>query len=252
MFGLVPALVRHRRRQRCAARRRPPWRRPAIAARARHAGRRRSRAVAGPAGGRGPADPQLRRAAERRSRLPGRRRAHRARAAVGRALQRATQTRSGFFTDAIVAHRRASPACRAPPASASCRCRRAAASAPASIASIGRRPSRGRIPRRPTCGRSRPASSGRWAFRSWRAAISRRRIAPTSPPVAVVSETLARQQFPGENPLGKRLQRRHRPARRGMNDAEIVGVVGDIKMAVARCRDCGPRSTCRTRSWRSA
>ena len=49
-----------------------------------------------------------------------------------------------------------------------------------------------------------------------------------SPLVAVVSETLARRHFAGENPLGKRLHVSiGRPP--GMN-LEIVGVVGDIKM----------------------
>ena len=48
-----------------------------------------------------------------------------------------------------------------------------------------------------------------------------------SPLVAVVSEGLVRRIFPGENPLGKRLQVAIGP-REGMN-VEIVGVVGDVK-----------------------
>jgi putative ABC transport system permease protein len=50
-----------------------------------------------------------------------------------------------------------------------------------------------------------------------------------APLVAVVSEGLVRRVFPGENPLGRRLQ----VAIGGPNgmDVEIVGVVGDIKFA---------------------
>jgi putative ABC transport system permease protein len=51
-----------------------------------------------------------------------------------------------------------------------------------------------------------------------------------TPFVAVVSDTLARQQFPGENPLGRRLNVSIGRAPGGM-DVEIVGIVGDIKMA---------------------
>ena len=50
-----------------------------------------------------------------------------------------------------------------------------------------------------------------------------------APLVAVVSEELVRRVFPGEDPLGKRLQVAIGP-RQGMN-VEIVGVVGDIKFA---------------------
>ncbi len=50
-----------------------------------------------------------------------------------------------------------------------------------------------------------------------------------SPQVAVVSRSLVDQQFPGEDPLGKRLHVFIGP-KGGMN-VEIVGVVGDIKMA---------------------
>jgi putative ABC transport system permease protein len=50
-----------------------------------------------------------------------------------------------------------------------------------------------------------------------------------APLVAVVSEGLVRRTFPGENPLGKRLQVSIGPAD-GM-DVEVVGVVGDVKFA---------------------
>ena len=50
-----------------------------------------------------------------------------------------------------------------------------------------------------------------------------------SPQVAVVSEALVRQQFPTEDPIGKRLNVSIGSAPGGMN-VEIVGVVGDIKM----------------------
>lgn len=50
-----------------------------------------------------------------------------------------------------------------------------------------------------------------------------------APAVAIVSDTLARQMFPGENPLGRRLH-----VNIGGNDGmqpEIVGIVGDVKFA---------------------
>ena len=50
-----------------------------------------------------------------------------------------------------------------------------------------------------------------------------------APLVAVVSEGLVRRMFPGDNPLGKRLQVAIGGAE-GM-DVEIVGVVGDVKFA---------------------
>ena len=50
-----------------------------------------------------------------------------------------------------------------------------------------------------------------------------------SPHVAVVSETLVRQQYPGENPIGKRLHVSI-GSREGMS-VEIVGVVGDAKFS---------------------
>ena len=51
----------------------------------------------------------------------------------------------------------------------------------------------------------------------------------TSPQVAIVSEALVKQQYPNEDPLGKRLNVSIGRAPGGMN-VEIVGVVGDIKM----------------------
>ena len=50
-----------------------------------------------------------------------------------------------------------------------------------------------------------------------------------APPVAIVNETLVRQLYPGEDPLGKRVQINIGGAPRP-NGAEIVGVVGDITM----------------------
>ena len=50
-----------------------------------------------------------------------------------------------------------------------------------------------------------------------------------APQVAVVSETLVRQQFPGENPLGNRLHVSI-GSENGM-EVEIVGVVGDVKFS---------------------
>src|ERR1700688_520189 len=41
------------------------------------------------------------------------------------------------------------------------------------------------------------------------------------PPVAVISEALARKHFPNENPIGQRLS--------AGGDREIVGVVADVK-----------------------
>jgi putative ABC transport system permease protein len=49
-----------------------------------------------------------------------------------------------------------------------------------------------------------------------------------APPVAVISESLARRDFPGENPLGRQLL--VRIGRPGGITFEIVGVVGDIRM----------------------
>jgi putative ABC transport system permease protein len=50
-----------------------------------------------------------------------------------------------------------------------------------------------------------------------------------APRVAIVSETLARRHFPGENPLGQRIHVNIGP--QGGIQPEIVGVVSDIKIA---------------------
>lgn len=50
-----------------------------------------------------------------------------------------------------------------------------------------------------------------------------------SPQVAIVNQAMVRQQFPNEDPIGKRLNVSIGNAEGGMN-VEIVGVVGDIKM----------------------
>ena len=48
-----------------------------------------------------------------------------------------------------------------------------------------------------------------------------------SPPVAIISETMARRYFAGEDPLGKRLK--HGGPHQNNPYREIVGVVGDVK-----------------------
>jgi putative ABC transport system permease protein len=48
----------------------------------------------------------------------------------------------------------------------------------------------------------------------------------TSPMVVIVSRSLARQLFPNENPLGKRVAALYSPS---TNEMEIVGVAGDIR-----------------------
>src|SRR4029453_16469298 len=50
-----------------------------------------------------------------------------------------------------------------------------------------------------------------------------------SPQVAIVNESLVRQQYAGEDPIGKRLKGSIGRAEGGAN-AEIVGVFGDIKV----------------------
>ncbi|MDO8678000.1 MAG: ABC transporter permease [Acidobacteriota bacterium] len=50
-----------------------------------------------------------------------------------------------------------------------------------------------------------------------------------SPRVAIVSDTLVRQEYPGEDPIGKRLNVAIGRAESGMN-VEIAGVVSDIRM----------------------
>jgi putative ABC transport system permease protein len=51
----------------------------------------------------------------------------------------------------------------------------------------------------------------------------------TSPPVALINETMARRFFPDEDPIGKRLDIAAPPSLR-----EIVGIVGDIKQESVR------------------
>jgi predicted permease len=55
------------------------------------------------------------------------------------------------------------------------------------------------------------------------------RDAEQSPRVAIVSESIARRFFPGQNPLGKRLGRVDRRLARNVPDTEIVGVVRDVR-----------------------
>jgi putative ABC transport system permease protein len=50
------------------------------------------------------------------------------------------------------------------------------------------------------------------------------RDAEPAPPTVVISESIARRFFPNESPVGHRI-------RQGEGDAEIVGVVGDIRRA---------------------
>ena len=50
---------------------------------------------------------------------------------------------------------------------------------------------------------------------------------PGSPPVAIISNTMARRYFPGENPIGQRLK--HGGPHQDNPFREIVGVVGDVK-----------------------
>ena len=58
---------------------------------------------------------------------------------------------------------------------------------------------------------------------------------PNAPPVAVVSQSFARQYFPNENPIGKRItigwgrQRSDNKADTVSAGGEIVGIVGDVK-----------------------
>jgi predicted permease len=53
------------------------------------------------------------------------------------------------------------------------------------------------------------------------------RDTPTSPPVTIISENLARRYFPGEDPIGKRLK--HGGPESNNPYMEIVGVVSDLK-----------------------
>src|SRR5207253_1420580 len=47
-----------------------------------------------------------------------------------------------------------------------------------------------------------------------------------APQVAIVSSTLAKQYWPGENPVGKRLRFEDRPAEPWFS---VVGLVGDVR-----------------------
>ena len=58
----------------------------------------------------------------------------------------------------------------------------------------------------------------------------------TSPKVVIISEALARQYFPGENPVGKRLGTSPNQA----TGFEVVGVAKDAKMVTVR-RNAGPQ-----------
>jgi putative ABC transport system permease protein len=49
----------------------------------------------------------------------------------------------------------------------------------------------------------------------------------STPPVALISETMARRYFPGEDPLGKKVTVRFGPP----TAREIVGIVGDVRHA---------------------
>jgi putative ABC transport system permease protein len=66
-------------------------------------------------------------------------------------------------------------------------------------------------------------------FRALRIPISRGREFTdhdnaAAPPVAIISESMARQFYPNENPLGQRIQMGN-----GSKPAEIVGVAGDVR-----------------------
>jgi predicted permease len=54
-----------------------------------------------------------------------------------------------------------------------------------------------------------------------------RQDSPMSPPVAIISEALARRYFPGQDPLGRLLKFGF--LRDGIYNREIIGVVGDVR-----------------------
>ncbi len=60
---------------------------------------------------------------------------------------------------------------------------------------------------------------------------------PSSPNVAIISETLARRYFPNQDPLGKRMRFGFPP--NGNVVREVVGIVGDVR-DVALSREPGP------------
>jgi hypothetical protein len=75
---------------------------------------------------------------------------------------------------------------------------------------------------------SPPRFSKPWAFGSSAARAFAESDSPTSPLVAVINQTLANQFFPGEDPIGKRLEIAFSTPPRWR---EIVGVAADVKAA---------------------
>ena len=73
-----------------------------------------------------------------------------------------------------------------------------------------------------------------------------------SPKVAIVSEALVRQQYPERGSDRQAARASASAASPVRSNAEIVGVVGDIKMVTLDGDDRVRRSTFRTRSCRSA
>ena len=62
------------------------------------------------------------------------------------------------------------------------------------------------------------------------------RDAPTAPPVAIVSAALARQYWPGESPIGKRLRFDDNPKKPWFT---VVGIVGDVRQLGLRRTGAG-------------
>ena len=92
-------------------------------------------------------------------------------------------------------------------------------------ASNSRRP---RWCRTPSSTGPRPTTSGRSPCRWFAAGCSRRRIAATRRPVALVSEALAQRYWPGGDPLGARITFGD-PADSTSVWMTVVGVVGDVR-----------------------